>query len=245
MNIQTIELACTGYSIIADWYEGSDSEILLVLPGYSSTRARQKYLVSVISKTTGASALVIDYSGHGDSPFELRDTRPAQHLLEAVTAFDWVKNNYPNSKISILGSSYGGFLATHLTKYREFDKLVLKVPAIYQPESFYDLWAVRLGREAAYKIATNKFRTNTEALSKHPLLAYAPNFKGKTLVIVHDEDEMVPKETTAAYINAFGADSFVEPNFAHSVVEVTNETRVTPQQLLDYQMKIANWLKSN
>jgi hypothetical protein len=55
-------------------------------------------------EATGASALVIDYSGHGGSPFDLSNTRPA-----------------------------------HLAHYRAIEKLVLRAPAIYKPEAFYDL----------------------------------------------------------------------------------------------------------
>src|ERR1700722_13600135 len=148
MKVRTFDIPCTGYSIVADWHEGkTNKKILLALPGYTSSRLRQKDLVSAIVNKTGISSLVIDYTGHGDSPFELRNTRPAQHFLEVIYAFDWLKQNYPDAQIFVMGSSYGSFLATQLTKYREFDKLVLKVPAIYKPEAFYDLWALRIDDE--------------------------------------------------------------------------------------------------
>src|SRR5206468_9462352 len=114
-------------------------QILLVLPGWTSTKAKQNDLVSHIVESTGISALVLEYSGHGDSPFDVMETRPAQHFLEVICAFDWLKSKYPTAHISVMGGSYGGYLATQLTKYRQFDNLVLRVPAIYQPVDFYTL----------------------------------------------------------------------------------------------------------
>lgn len=243
MNVKTFDIECSGYAVVADWYEGKTKDkILLTLPGYSSTRLRQKKLVSAIVEKTGISALVFEYSGHGDSPFELRNTRPAQHFLEVIYVFDWIKQNYPDSHIFVMGSSYGGFLATKLTKYREFDKLVLKVPAMYKPEVFYDLWSARIDNEKAYDITSQRYRKDIKALSSHPLFARVGKFKGKVLVVVHGKDDIVPKQTTDAFIKAFNADTFTAINFKHSISDDEGEYPVAKQEMLDYQNKIANWL---
>ncbi len=244
MNIETLNIPCAGYSIVADWYEGTSTDrIVLVLPGYSSSRARHRDLTSAIVQQTGTSALALDYSGHGDSPFELGETRPAQHFLEVICAFDWLKAHYPKATLSVMGSSYGGFLATQLTKYREFERLVLRVPAIYKPEAFYDLWAIRLANPEAYDAQSATYRSDEKALRKHPLFARASNFAGKTLVIVHSEDEFCPPETTNAFIRAFNADSFVAEGFSHRIAESINEDRVSKERLRAYQRKIADWLQ--
>lgn len=186
----------------------------------------------------GTCALVIDFSGHGNSPFELRDTRPAQHFLELMYVFDWLKQKYPAATISVSGSSYGGFLAVQLTKYREFANLVLRAPAIYKPSAFYDLWSVRIDNEDAYNAQMREYRQDTEALAKHPLLGRASAFKGKVLVVVHENDEVVLRATTDAYINAFNADSFIAEGFSHTVDAAVRD----PAKLQTYQDRIAEWL---
>lgn len=208
------------------------------MPGYTSSRKRQKDFTAAIVERTGASALVVDYSGHGDSPFELKDTKPAQHFLEVICAFDWLRGQCADGEISVIGSSYGGFLGTQLTKYREFNKLVLRAPAIYEPSTFYDLWSARLSNEASYRTAIEAYRRDSEALEKHPLLARASQFKGEVLVAVHENDEIIPQETTDAYIKAFGAESFVAEGFSHAV----SQSPISQQQLDDYQGRIADWL---
>lgn len=244
MKITKLEIPCTGYSIVADFYQGDETDILFVLPGYSSTRERQKELVTALLEKTKQAAFVIDYSGHGESPFKLRDTRPAQHALEVVIAFDWIAATYPNANISVLGTSYGGFLAAQLTKYRQFKKLVLRVPAIYEPSEFYTPWAIREDNQEEYTTKALAYRTDSQVLAHHPLLARARDFRGKTFVMVHDQDELVPKQTTTAFITAFSADSFTQPLFSHSVGDSKNKQAVGDEQMEAYQERIAVWLKN-
>lgn len=234
-----LQVKCVGYSLAVDWYEGDDSnKILVVLPGYSSSKARQKNHAEAMVQGTGTSAVTVDFSGHGNSPFELRDTRPAQHFLELIYVFDWLKQKYPAAIISVSGSSYGGFLAVQLSKYREFDNLVLRAPAIYKPPAFYDLWSVRIDNENAYNTQMQGYRQDSKALAKHPLLSRATAFKGKVLVVVHEKDEVVPRQTTDAYINAFNADNFIAEGFSHVVDAAVRD----PAKLQAYQDQIAEWL---
>lgn len=231
-----------GYEISTAWYEGLDiSKIVLVLPGYSSSKERQKGHAEAMVQETGASALVVDFSGHGTSPFELRDTRPGQHFLELICVFDWLKEKYPNAKITVSGNSYGGFLAIQLTKYREFDNLILRAPAIYKPSAFYDLWARRIDNVEEYDKEMASYRRDTELLAKHPLFNRAANFKGGVLVVVHGEDELIPRETTDTIIASFHADSFIAEGFQHGI----DKSNIDEAQLAEYQDKISSWLNEH
>ncbi|CAN5374476.1 alpha/beta fold hydrolase [soil metagenome] len=237
--MQTLQIDITGYSISVDWYEGKDtSNIVIMLPGYNSSKSRIASLAQAIVQKTGKSALTIDLSGHGESPFVLNDTRPAQHFLELIYVFDWVKDKYPNAEIIVEGSSYGGYLATGLTKYREFSKLVLIAPAIYRPNEFYNEWNIRNDNVQQYEETVAVYRKDSTILSGHPLFVRASNFEGKVLVVVHEHDEVIPKETTEAYINSFKADSFIANGFPHSF----NDKTIDQTALLEYRDKIANWL---
>ena len=84
-----------------------------------------------------------------------------------------------------------------------------------------------------------KFLSDEEALSSHPLLVRAAKFKGKTLVMVHEHDEVVPKQTTDAYIKAFDAEVYVAKGFPHGLSAVSDD------KLAVYHQKISDWLKSN
>ncbi len=230
--MKEITIPCIGYGIKADWYEetkGSD-KVLLILPGYTVAKASSANLAESVTKGTGAAALVLDYSGHGESPFDLQELTPAQNFLEVITAFDWLKEKHPNKKITVLGTSYGSFHATQLTKYREFEKLVLRVPALYEPKTFYTKWQ-DIEDSHAYR-----FRTDFSDYRTNPLLARAAAFKGSTLVIIHGEDEICPPNSTQAFVDAFKADVWIAKGLKHSLADATTK------QIAEYQARIVDWL---
>ncbi len=234
-----LNIKCSGYEIAADWYDGTDeNKILIVLPGYSSSKERQRTHAEAMVQDTGTCALAVDFSGHGNSPFELRDTRPAQHFLELIYVFDWAAFNYPQATISVSGSSYGGFLALQLTKYRQFANLILRAPAIYRPEDFYDLWAERIDNLKQYDTSIAEYRRDVNSLAKHPLLRKASAFEGNVLVVVHGEDEIVSRATTDAYIKAFHADSIVAEGLGHTI----DKNTIDAATLQNYQGSISDWL---
>lgn len=234
--MKSFEIPCVGYSIAADWYEGKSSEVLLVLVGWSSNKNNYKDLLSTIVEQTGSSALVIDYTGHGESPFKLDDLTPAQNFLEVIQAFEWLKQNHPEKTINVMGTSYGGYLAAQLTKYRVFSKLVLRVPALYLPEDFYTKW-----KEMEWDRHRLAYRSNAKSVAEHPMLKRAANFKGKTLVVVHENDELVPRETTDGFIKTFNADTYIAKGFGHSFADELDKR----DKILEYQKAITDWLNKN
>lgn len=232
--MKTFDIQCLGYSVKADIYEGqNDGPVLLNLIGRTSNRRKPHYVnfSKRLADELGVTSLVFDYSGHGDSPFELNDIRPAEHFLEVINAFDWLKQGFPNRKIIVIGSSYGGFMATQLTKYGKFDQLILRAPAIYRPQDFY----TKIGDWD--HSAIDVLRKDSEELLKHPLLARASDFEGKVLLVVHTNDEIIHKETTDAYAKTFRADVISEV-VSHSLDDAT------PQQIEAYFNDIYGWLSS-
>lgn len=234
----SFDIQCAGYSVKADWYESANiNEIILSLIGWTSNRKSYSDILSAVCEKTGKSALVFDYSGHGDSPFDVNSTRPAQHFLEVIYAFDWLKEKYPNAKITVMGTSYGGYLAVQLTKYRLFDNLILRAPAIHRPADFYTLNGTLHSDKA--RAAKGAYRQDAKALAEHPLLARASSFKGKTLVVVHEHDAQIPRETTDAYIKAFNAEVYIAKGFPHSIHDQPKG------KINEYQDAIIQWLNKS
>ena len=235
MNPKQITIPCLDYAIAADWYEGNNpTEILLTIVGYSSTKARNAEFIAEISERTGISSLALDLSGHGESPFELDDTKPAQHLLEVTAAFDWLQSSYPEAKISVMGTSYGGYMAAWLTRFRNFDKLVLRTPALYKPEDFYSPHS--LIHKSDELVA---YRKNTELIARNALFLQEPAFDGKTLLVVHGNDEDIPEETSNLYQENFAAEIYLAEGFMHGFRDPRN-----PQESVEaYKTAIADWLQ--
>lgn len=232
---QQIDIPCVGYDVKADFYEGDADIAIMIYIGFTSNKSRYKELAGLLNEQLGASVLVLDYSGHGASPFDIDDVCPAQNFLESITAFDLLKAKYPKRQMFVIGTSYGGFMATQLTKYREFDKLVLRVPALYKPHDFYTKWG-----EYDLIETRHDYRLNAKDLESHPLLKRAADFKGKTLVVTHELDTICPPNSTTPFIKAFQADHWVEPGLGHSF----RESGVTEDEAEEYYNKIIDWLKN-
>jgi pimeloyl-ACP methyl ester carboxylesterase len=230
-SMKKVEVNCAAYSIAADLYENGTDKIMLVLPGWLSNKANYESLISFVVDEAQTSAVVIDYSGHGESPFDAMNIRPAQHFLEVITAFDWIREKYPNAQVSVMGTSYGGYMAVQLTKYRDFGNLVLRVPAILAPRSFYSL------NGDIHRQQERHWRSDQEFLNTHPLLARASKFNGRTLVVWHELDESVPRQTTDKYIEIFKADNYLAKGWGHSF-----KTDASEAEQLAYKRAITDWL---
>lgn len=231
--IKQISIPCPGYNIEADWHEGANNQkIILSFVGFGSSKRSNFDFMKKLVDVTGMSALVVDFSGHGESPLNVDDTMPAQHLLEATKAYDWIKANYPESATCVMGTSYGGFMAAYLTRFRSVEKLILRTPAIYEPSSFYT------EHRLIDKILVREYRKNTESLEKHPIFLQPPVKNVSTLLVVHGEDKSVPKETTDVYKSAFDAQIYVAEGFAHAFRDPANPR----EGVLAYYDALANWL---
>ncbi len=230
--MKTVKIACIGYEIVADWYEGNDN-ILLVLPGFTSSKANYWELVSAITEKTGTSALVIDYSGHGESPFDIQDITISENFSEVVRAYDWIAEHHPGKQIDVMGTSYGGFFAAKLAGVRDVRKLILRVPANYDPKDMYTPW-----RNLDQEQIRNVYRADPKNFENHPVLAAGRTFKGRTFVLTHEFDEACPKTSTDPYIHAFRAQHWEAKGFKHGLGQST----FTDEQLEEYQNKIADWL---
>ncbi len=235
MDIQSLQIPCKGYEIAADWYDGDtqNNDVLLVLVGYSSNKSNYRQLVSAIVEKSGTSALVIDYTGHGESPYDLQELSPAQNFLEVVTAYDWLADNHPEKAINVMGTSYGGFMGIELTKYRSPEKLVLRAPAIYSPDTFYTKW-----KDMELAEIRHGYRADPKNFVKHPLLARAAKYQGETYVLTHELDEDCPKASTTPIAEAFNAETWEAKGFVHGLGRST----FTDEQLEEYQDKIVEWL---
>lgn len=233
MNQKQISIPITEYSIQADWHEGTSSDdVLLTFVGFGSSKKSNSDFVANVVKQTGMSALVLDFSGHGESPFDVNDTMPAQHLIEAAKAYDWLAESYPERTINVMGTSYGGFMAAYLTRFRAVAKLVLRTPAIYAPKDFYTT------HQHIDKLVVRKYRKDTEALKNHPLFLQEAVSQPDTLLVVHGNDDSIPVETSDVYRDAFNAEMYVAEGFVHAFRDPSN-----PQdQIEDYYQAVARWL---
>jgi pimeloyl-ACP methyl ester carboxylesterase len=227
--VKTQDIDCVGYAVKADIYEGSkNGPVLLSLIGRTSRRTKQRYFdfLPKLARDLGITTVIFDYTGHGDSPFDIENMRQAQQFLEVVTVFDWMQEQFPGRKTFVVGSSYGGFMGATLTQHRHIDGLILRAPAMYRPEDFYTL------KKNEDQAATMRLRHDAAALSKHPLLEGLKSFKGEALLMVHGKDDVIPTETTNAYAAALKPEVALVKDATHSLDQMDQAAIAAYNQIM-------------
>lgn len=122
--------------------------------------------------------------------------------------------------LSAVGSSFGGYLVTLLTRKRNISRLVLRVPAEYPNEDFEKSKMQTSGGEDPAVFAwRNQHKKSNETFSLEAISI----FKRKVLVIESEKDDVVPHQVIENYINAMKDKSklthIVMKNAPHSIKE--------------------------
>jgi pimeloyl-ACP methyl ester carboxylesterase len=147
----------------------------------------------------GCACLTFDLRGHArDEPRRESVTRD-ENLADVVAAHDRLAGQpgVDRSAIAVVGSSYGGYLATLLTELRPVRWLGLRVPALYRDED----WAVPKARLDRKALAA--YRRSSVRPEENRALAAAASFAGDVLLVASEHDDLVPPATIASFRAAF------------------------------------------
>jgi len=143
--------------------------------------------------------LTFDLRGHVATDAQRQTVTREENLHDVVSAYDQLAGHsqVESSAIGVVGSSYGGYLATILTSLRPVRWLALRVPALYRD----DLWATPkydLDRDDL-----SKYRRNFVQAEENRALQAAMEFDGDVLIVASEHDELIPPETIYSYRVAF------------------------------------------
>jgi uncharacterized protein len=159
----------------------------------------------------GCVCLTFDLRGHARDERRHELVTREDNLRDVVAAYDALAGQraVDPSAITVVGSSYGGYLAAILTSLRPVQWLGLRAPALYKDED----WAVpkrQLDREelAAY-------RRRPVRPEENRALGACAAYRGDVLVVESEHDDVVPHPAIASYLAAFGK----ARSLTHRVIE--------------------------
>lgn len=178
-------------------HEKRKNPAILFIHGWTS--AQDRYTNQAKNLTSlGVVCLTFDLRGHGDSTGDINNQTRQDFLDDVTAAYDLlIKDNKvdPNN-ITVIGSSFGSYLAVLLTRHRKVKNLILRVPANYPDALEGPL--VEANQDEVYKTR----QLGLQNPSNNRALAALHNFNGNVLVIESGEDEIIPHQTIEDYINA-------------------------------------------
>ena len=224
----------------ANWIQGTlivpDTRLpgVLFLHGWGGNQLQYAPRARDIA-ALGCACLTVDLRGHAKTePDRPRVTRE-DNLQDAIAAYDRLvaEPAVDRKRIAVVGSSYGGYLATILTKLRPISWLALRAPALYR-DSEWDL--PKLALRKAQDL--DAYRRTTVAVQDNRALGAAAAYQGDVLIIESSADTVIPREVIENYRRAF----VLAKSMAHRVIEGGDHALADPVGRETYTTLLVNWI---
>jgi pimeloyl-ACP methyl ester carboxylesterase len=147
----------------------------------------------------GCICLTVDLRGHAGTREQQDTVTREDSLRDVIAAYDKLTAHraIDKSAIAVVGSSYGGYLATILSSKRPVRWLALRVPALYRDED----WALPKQQLKKYGLAA--YRQGQVNPEDNRALGACAAFKGDVLIVESENDHIIPHPVIENYIAAF------------------------------------------
>jgi len=155
------------------------SDFILFHGAGKSTKERAKEFFDESLFDIVPSIVTFDFSGHGESTGELKKSSLKQRVLEAQTAIELFTTK---EKLTVCGSSMGGYIALKMLSLYNVKNLVLFAPAIYDKQAF----------EVPFDQGFTEILRKPDSWENSDVLESLENFSGNLLLFIGKNDEVIP-----------------------------------------------------
>jgi pimeloyl-ACP methyl ester carboxylesterase len=162
--------------------------------------SQQQYLARAQEiAALGCIGLTFDLRGHAKTDSQQETVSREDNMRDVLAAYDELVNHpmVDASAMAVVGSSYGGYLAAILATLRPVKWLALRVPAIYK-DAGWELPKKQLHKDPDLLA----YRRREVRPDKNRALKACAAFKGDILIVESENDDTVPHETIANYLEA-------------------------------------------
>ncbi len=204
----------------------------LFVHGWGGNRQRDLARAEKIAGL-GCLCLTFDLRGHENTESQRRSVRRPDSLADVLAAYDCLaeQRSVDESRIGVIGTSYGGYLSALLTGLRPVRWLALRAPALYWDEE-WELPKVSLDRDRLMV-----YRSSRWTPDDNRALAACADFGGDVLLIESETDDFVPHPTIMSYRSAFAATH----SLTHRIIEGADHGLSTEKCQKAYSMILHDW----
>lgn len=183
----------------------------------------------------GCLCFTFDLRGHAGSDAKREEVTRGDGLADVLAAYDFLAchPHVDKSAIGVVGTSYGGYLATLLTGQRPVQWLGLRVPALY-PDHHW-----RTPKALLDKQVVRAYRKRFHGPEHDRALAACDGFEGDVLIVESEFDEHVPHEAIASYMGAFRHAN----SLSHRVLRGATHAMRDPEHRMLYNKILQRWIE--
>ena len=207
---------------------------VLFVHGWAGSQRRDERRSRAIAQL-GCICLTFDLRGHGEMREDIKSVTPSDNLMDVCSAYDALVGHPgvdPNS-IAVVASSYGAYLATLLTAHRPVRWLAMRVPALYEDDS-WNVAKYSLNREEL-----QRFRSFQVPVQSNRALRSCLDFRGDVLIVESENDHLIPHATIASYIASF----VMARSITHRMVENADHALSSPESRHAYDELLLGWIR--
>jgi dienelactone hydrolase len=206
---------------------------VLLVPGWDDGRGPYRRLARELS-SRGWICRTVDLPNPSWSAAERQTVTRADNLEDVLRAYDGLAREpavVPEA-ITVVGVSYGGYLAAFASAMRPVRRLVLRAPALYRDEG----WT--LSKEQLDKEDLSVYRLLRLRPQDNRALAACSAFRGEVLIVESGHDDTVPHPVIENYRSAFEHARCIDAE----VLEGADHALSHPDWQRDFRLRLLAWL---
>jgi len=234
--MSAISFKSDGYKLAGNLFipEGNPKNIaFLFIQGWTG---HQNTLAAQVLTKLGYITMTYDMRGNRDSEGNIANFSRADFIKDATVAYDFLKQEVgPETKIGVIGSSFGGYTAILLSEKRDVSCMSLRVPANYPDEGFNKPQQVQ--HESG---EFEEWRKKKLSFSENHTLKALHNFKGKVQIIEAEKDEMVDAQVPKNYADAIDDKS----HLTYDLLVGAPHRLATPELQAEFEKMLVAWVTS-
>lgn len=231
---ETVELQVDDDSIVGTIVSpGPKMPGILFVHGWGGSQQRDLARARHITGL-GCVCMTFDLRGHEKTEGQRLTVTREQNLKDLLVAYDRLVSHpaVDSDAIAIIGSSYGGYLATLLSLQRPVKWLALRVPAMY----WDDEW--NMPKQALDRQRLNVYRQRVLGPADNQALTACAEFAGDVLLVESEHDDYVPHTTLMSYRSAF----INAHSLTHRTVDGADHALSSEQSQKAYSSILASWI---